>query len=105
MAARKLRPQHQEEIKVKIQTSQLVNRLQNHIDGKVELNATQVRGIEILLARTLPTLSSVEQTTHVDPIPTQVELDAMLNTAIQSMSNEQLKALGLMKLPTIVRAA
>ena len=96
--ATRLRPQHQEEVKIKIKTSQLVNRLQSHIDGKVELNATQVRGIEILLARTLPTLSSVEQTTHVDPIPSQQELDSMLQSAIGSMDDIQLAKLGLMRI-------
>lgn len=37
-----------------IRTAELVNRLQDHVDGKVELNATQVRAAEILLAKRLP---------------------------------------------------
>lgn len=62
MAAR-IRTGHQESVVSKIKTSQLVNRLQNHIDGKIELQQTQIKAIEMLLARTMPTLSAVEQTT------------------------------------------
>ena len=38
----------------------LLNRLTDHILGKVELSASQVRGIEVLLKKTLPDLSTVE---------------------------------------------
>ena len=43
----------------------LLNRLTDHILGKVELSATQVRGIEVLLKKTLPDLSSVEHSGEV----------------------------------------
>jgi len=59
MAAR-IRKTHQDEVRTKIQTSQLLNRLQNHAFGEVELNATQLRAIEILLRKSLPDLSQVE---------------------------------------------
>lgn len=59
MAAR-LRPRHQDEIRDKIKTSQLVNRLENHVFGEIELSASQIRGIEILLNKTLPNLQSTE---------------------------------------------
>ena len=62
MAARIRRIRHDEDTRAKIKTSQLINRLTDHIDGKVELSNTQIRGIEILLNRTLPVLSSVEHT-------------------------------------------
>ena len=67
MAARTLRPRHQDEVRTKIQASQLLNRLQNHALGKpdekpVELSTTQIKAIEILLRKTLPDLSSVELT-------------------------------------------
>lgn len=65
MAAR-LRTYHQDEIRSKIQASQLVNRLTDHALGKVELNSTQVRAIEILLKKTLSDLSSVEVTGNPD---------------------------------------
>lgn len=59
MAAR-LRAKHQDEIREKIRTSQLINRLENHVFGTVELSSSQVRGIEILLNKTLPNLQSTE---------------------------------------------
>lgn len=40
----------------------LVNRLNDHILGKTELEQTQIKAIEILMARVAPTLSAVEQT-------------------------------------------
>lgn len=61
MAAR-IRKHHQDEVRARIQTSQLVNRLTDHALGKVELGATQVRAIEILLKKSIPDLQSVELT-------------------------------------------
>ena len=46
----------------RIQTSMLVNRLEDHILGKVELSTSQVRGIEILLRKTLPDISAIHTT-------------------------------------------
>jgi hypothetical protein len=58
----RLNPRHQDMVRQKIQASQIVNRLQNHVDGKVELSATQVQAARILLDRSLPTLTSTELT-------------------------------------------
>lgn len=63
MAAR-IRKFHTDEIRAKIQTSQLLNRLTDHALGKVELSATQVRAIEVLIKKTLPDLSSVDLNAH-----------------------------------------
>lgn len=57
--AERLRKMHQEDVRAKIQTSQLVKRLTEHALGKVELSPTQVRAIEILIKKTLPDLSAV----------------------------------------------
>lgn len=62
MAARKLRPFHTDEIRAKIQTSQLINRLTDHAFGKVALEASQVRSIEVLLRKSIPDLSAVTLT-------------------------------------------
>ncbi len=59
MAAR-LRPRHQEEVRTKIQASQLINRLTNHALGKVDMTATQVQAVRILLDKSLPNLAAVE---------------------------------------------
>lgn len=58
MAARK-HLSHDMKTREKIKTSQLINRLQNHIDGECELSVTQMRAIEILLRKTLPDLSAI----------------------------------------------
>jgi hypothetical protein len=75
MAAR-IRQEHQESVISKIKTSQLINRLQNHIDGKIQLEQTQIKAIEMLLARTMPTLSAVEQT-NIEPEKALTESDIL----------------------------
>ena len=60
MATRTLKPRHQDEIRTKIQTSQLINVLQNHALGITEeIPASRMKAIEILLRKSLPDLSSV----------------------------------------------
>lgn len=58
MAAR-IRVRHQDEIRQKIQASQLINRLTDHISGEVELSSSQIKAIEILLKKSVPDLSAV----------------------------------------------
>jgi hypothetical protein len=58
MAAR-LRVRHQDEIREKIKTSQLINRLTDCGLGDLELTAQQLKAIEILLRKSLPDLSAV----------------------------------------------
>lgn len=65
MAAR-LRPRHQEEVRTKIQASQLINRLTNHALGKVDMTATQVQAVRILLDKSLPNLAAVEHSGNDD---------------------------------------
>lgn len=59
MAAR-LRKNHQEEVRTKIQASQLINRLHQCAEGKVTLAPVQVQAIKILLDKSLPNLSDVK---------------------------------------------
>lgn len=58
----RLNPQHDERTRAKIQASQIINRLTDHLNGKCELSATQVRAGEILLRKVMPDLS----TTHIE---------------------------------------
>lgn len=60
MAARKLRKFHTDEIRQKIQASQLVNRLTDHAFGNVDLTATQIKAIEVLLRKSVPDLAAVQ---------------------------------------------
>ena len=51
---------HQDDVRSKIQASQLINRLTDHVHGDVEMTPTQLRAAEILLKKSLPDLSSIE---------------------------------------------
>ena len=62
MAARTAKTELHDTWRERIQASMLVNRLNDHILGKTELEQTQIKAIEILMARVAPTLSAVEQT-------------------------------------------
>ena len=55
--AERIRKRHDESTRAAIQVRQIVNRLQKHIDGAVEMSTTQIRAAEILLKKTLPDLS------------------------------------------------
>lgn len=59
MAARTVKIRHDEETRAKIQTSQLLNRLNDHVFNGTEVSQTQMKAIEILLRKTLPDLSAV----------------------------------------------
>lgn len=67
MAAR-LRKTHQDDVRAKIQTSQLINRLTDHALGnnEIKLDPSQVRAIEVLLKKTLPDLSAIELSGDAD---------------------------------------
>lgn len=68
MAAPKLNKAHQQDVRLKIKTSQLVNRLQEYILGgvdpktgdPVEIDNGRLKAIEILLRKSLPDLASVD---------------------------------------------
>ena len=58
MAVRK-RLYHPEEVRRKIQTSQLINRLNEFVNGKVELTPHQVTAALGLIRKTMPDLSAM----------------------------------------------
>ena len=66
MPARTRRPFHNQKTRDAIKASQLVNRLQNHIDGDVELSASQITAATVLLKKCLPDLQAVEVQGDVD---------------------------------------
>jgi hypothetical protein len=62
MAAR-IRKNHQDEIRQKIQVSQLINVLTQHaLGGSPDISASRMKAIEILLKKSLPDLSAIEMT-------------------------------------------
>jgi len=66
---------HQEDVRSKIQASQLINRLTDHAFGNVELSQSQIKAIEILLKKRLPDLSAVEHSGDQEkPIRQEIEM-------------------------------
>lgn len=62
MAAR-IRQHHQDEVRARIQVSQLINVLENQALGISEdLSPSRMKAIELLLRKSLPDLSSIELT-------------------------------------------
>ena len=60
MAGRPINKLHQEDVRKKIQVSQLLNVLQNHALGVSEdLSPTRMKAIEILLRKSMPDMASV----------------------------------------------
>jgi len=55
---------HQDDVRKKIQVSQLINVLENHAlsDDEKELSASRLKAIQILLNKSLPDLSSMQLT-------------------------------------------
>lgn len=75
-----------EQTRQKVQASQLINRLQDHVLGTVELSSTQVRAAEILLKKTLPDLTenkNVNITRRISELT-----DGELASIIESASGE-----------------
>jgi hypothetical protein len=67
MAGRPINKLHQDDVRKKIQASQLINVLQDHaLSGEGDLSPTRMKAIEILLKKSLPDLSSIELTGNAD---------------------------------------
>lgn len=62
MAARKNKLELHDAWREKIRASMLINRLRNHVAGRLELSSTQIRAAEILLNKVLPSLQATDLT-------------------------------------------
>lgn len=62
MAARTMKVRHQEDVRTKIQATQLVNFLTGHALGKKKASPSQVTAALGLLKKTLPDLTATEHT-------------------------------------------
>ena len=60
MAARTRTKLHDDEVRRRIQTSQLINRLNDNAMGKIELSQGQIKSIEILLKKSIPDLANIQ---------------------------------------------
>ncbi len=80
MAAR-LNKLHSDEIRLKIKTSQLINRLQDHaLSDDSELSMSRMKAIEILLRKSIPDLSAV-QLSGDDENPIKSSLEIVFRSA------------------------
>lgn len=52
--------------RARIETTKIINRLYEHVSGKIDLTATQVRAAEILLRKVIPDLSTNHIEGHVE---------------------------------------
>lgn len=57
---------HDDRTRAKIRTSQLINRLTDHVLGKVDLSASQVTAALGLIRKTLPDLAAIEVKAEVE---------------------------------------
>ena len=63
MAAR-LRKTHQEDIKTKIKVSNIIDRLEKHVAGEIELTPAQVTSARILLDKTISNAATDTTVAH-----------------------------------------
>jgi hypothetical protein len=57
-----------------IQTGLLVNRLQDHAVGNIEMTTSQIRAAQILLNKTIPDLKAIEHSGDAEnPVITKIE--------------------------------
>ena len=70
---------HQDDVRLKIQASQLINRLSGHAVGEIEMTPTQIKAAEILLKKSLPDLQSVDLTGTLEHKHTLAEVLGSLN--------------------------
>jgi hypothetical protein len=77
-----LRKPRQEEVRAKIQAGNLINRLEKHINGEIELQNSQLKAIEILLDRSIPKLSAIEVSGNEDnPLQAHVKVEFVRQTS------------------------
>lgn len=89
MAARTMRTRHQDDVRAKIQASQLINVLQKHALGETEeLSMSRMKAIEILLKKSLPDLSAIQLTGEDGgPIRTESNVTISAEDAYKEMLN------------------
>ena len=61
----RLNPAHDNRTRAKIQTSQIINRLEKLVFGEIEMSPQQVNAANVLLRKTLPDLSAVTMDANV----------------------------------------
>jgi hypothetical protein len=62
MAARKNKVKHDDRTKERIRASQLLNRLNDFVNGKCELSPAQVQAAKIVIGKVIPDMKAIEHT-------------------------------------------
>lgn len=76
MAARTNKPLHDDKTKERIRASQLLNRLNDFVNGKCELSAAQVQAARVVIGKVVPDLKAVEHSGPDGlPIKSQVTVE------------------------------
>jgi hypothetical protein len=101
MAIRK-RLFHPEEVRQKIKTSQLVNRLYAFVKGEVELSPHQVTAALGLIRKTMPDLSAIAHSGSLDSGKPEELTDARLDHIARTGSDRAIEAPGSEKEPDSV---
>lgn len=83
MMAARLRKSHQEDVRLKIQASQLINRLTDHVFDRVEMKPTQISAAIALLKKSVPDLQSVQHTGGVEVKHSILDVIAAANKAVK----------------------
>lgn len=75
MAAR-LRPHHQEDVRLKIKVSNIIDRLEKHVAGEIEMTTAQVTSAKILLDKTISNAPNLveQKTEHSGSVKHDVEV-------------------------------
>ena len=88
MAARTRKIRHDENTRDKIRVSQIINRLQNHIDGKIDLTTSQVSAANTLLRKCLPDLASTDLTVKGQLEQSIISMVADLDKPVPSTTSD-----------------
>jgi hypothetical protein len=65
-AGRPMGKRHQDDVRAKIQASQIINRFYKAFEGEIELTSVQVNIGKVLLDKALPDLKAIEHTGDAD---------------------------------------
>ncbi len=85
----RLNPKHDEKTRAKIQTSQIINRLEQLVKGEIFMSSQQVRAAEILLRKTLPDLQTVEYKSPEVSEPLKVIIKHITHSAKEMSVNDK----------------
>jgi hypothetical protein len=94
MAARKRKVVLTDDWKQNIRASMIMNRLSDHIDGKVDMSSTQINAAKIVLGKILPDLARSELT-GMDGAPINVasiDMKGLSDAELETMQKLMMKA-------------